>query len=165
MKFKRNERSTTMQPSRQFVLFASLAFVTPLIPSSAIADDYPSKQIELVLPNTPGGGTDAIARIVTPPLSKRLGRQIIVTYKPGAASLIAAEYVKRAKPDGYTLMATHSGVLAEPFNNKNFRVDWLNDFTWISTLSSTPWVIAVNSSVPARSFEELLAYGRANRIR
>ena len=145
------------------LLFATTLLALPIaMAQPASTDNYPTSQIELVLPNTPGGGTDAIARIIAPALSKRLGQNVIITYKPGAASLIAAEHVKRAKPDGHTLLAIHSGVLAEPFNNKNFKVDWIEDFSWIAALSGTPWVIAVNSSVPARTFEELLAYGKAN---
>ncbi len=128
----------------------------------AAAENYPSKGIEIVVPVTPGSGTDLIARAIAEEMTKRLDTNVIVLNKPGAASQIAAAYVQRAKPDGYTLLIIHSGVIANPMIYKSFTIDMRRDLTPVAAISQTPWVVAIHDSVPAKTMGELVAYSKAN---
>src|SRR5262249_56248612 len=89
---------------RQFSRLALGGVALPLLPEAARAQDYPSRPIRWMLGYTPGGTTDIISRLVTQPLSEKLGQPIIIETKPGAGTNIATEAVIRAEPDGYTLL-------------------------------------------------------------
>ncbi|MGB6104635.1 MAG: tripartite tricarboxylate transporter substrate binding protein [Pusillimonas sp.] len=118
---------------------------------------YPSSPITLIVPFGAGGITDLVARATAKVLEEQLGQSIIVDNRPGAGGNIAAERLKHAKPDGHTLMFTTLGVVAvNPHTGAGVTFDSLKDFTYISTVASTPHVIAVNPAVKANSLKELV---------
>jgi len=139
----------------------ALAFALAAAP--APAQDYPSKPITLVVPFAAGSGTDGVARIVGQKLAERLKQQVLVDNKAGASAQIGAEYVAKAKPDGYTLfMATNTPFSANPSLFKTLRYDPIKDFTPIVRVGELPFALAVNPKLPVSSTKELLDYARAN---
>ena len=126
--------------------------------SAASAQGYPAKAIHLVVGFAPGGASDIIARTMGDPLSRSLGQSIVVDNKPGAGSSLAAEFVARSSPDGYTiLLASQSGMIVNPLINKNVRYNIDRDFVALTQVTSSPLVAAVNPAVPVRSIRELIA--------
>ena len=124
----------------------------------ASAQTYPTKPIRLVVGFAPGGAADIISRAMSDPLARALGQGIIVDNKPGAGSSLAAEFVARAAPDGYTIMiASQSGMIVNPLINKSVAYDTQRDFVAITQVTSSPLVVAVNPSLPVSSIRELIA--------
>lgn len=138
---------------RIFVAFALLGAC-----GLASAQGYPTKPIRLVVGFAPGGAADIISRAMSDPLTRALGQGIIVDNKPGAGSSLAAEFVARAAPDGYTIMiASQSGMIVNPLINKSVAYDTQRDFAAITQVTSSPLVVAVNPSLPINSIRELIA--------
>jgi tripartite-type tricarboxylate transporter receptor subunit TctC len=130
--------------------------------SAAIAQEtYPARPIRLVVPSSPGGGTDASARIVSPRLSERLGQQVVIEYRPGAAAMIGTEAVARAAPDGYTLLIAQSTMTIVPSVYKKVRFDPVKDFAPISLVAAVPLLLVGHPSLPARNVKELIALAKA----
>ena len=130
---------------------------------AAVAQTYPAKPITLIVPFAAGSGTDGVARIVAQKLSERLKQQVLVENKAGASAQIGAEYVAKAKPDGYTLfMTTNTSHSANPSLFKTLRYDPLKDFTPIVRTGELPFAVAVNPALPVKSLQELLDYAKAN---
>jgi tripartite-type tricarboxylate transporter receptor subunit TctC len=122
---------------------------------------YPLKTIKLVVPFPAGGGTDAVARIVTQKMSETFNESIIVENKIGAGGSVATEYVAHAEPDGYTLLFTTSGHAIQPHLQK-LNWDPIKDFTPISTLVKNPLVIAVRPDFKANSIKDLIKMAKDN---
>ncbi|MDP1752070.1 MAG: tripartite tricarboxylate transporter substrate binding protein [Reyranella sp.] len=134
-----------------------------LFAGSVSAQSYPSKPIRLVVGYTPGGGNDLIARIVAAKLQEKLGQPIVVDNKPGAQSIVAAELVAKAAPDGYTLLVAPSGPLTiNPAVYDKLPYDPARDFVPISLLAEFPLLLAVGAEQPIKSVRELVDYGRAH---
>lgn len=130
---------------------------------SAFGQAYPSRPIRLVVGYTPGGGNDLIARIVAAKLQETLGQPVVVDNKPGAQSIVAAELVAKAAPDGYTLLVAPSGPLTiNPAVYAKLPYDPQRDFVPVSLLAEFPLLLAVGAEQPIRSVPELVAHGRAN---
>ena len=130
---------------------------------TASAQTYPTKPIRLVVGFDTGGAADIIARAMSDPLSRALGRSIIVENKPGAGSSLAAAFVAKAAPDGYTIMiASQSGMIVNPLINKGVAYDTQRDFVAITQVTSSPLVVAVNPSLPVNSIRELIAEAKKN---
>ena len=130
--------------------------------SVAQAQDYPTKPIKIVVPFTAGGGVDGMGRALAEKLTAKLGQPVIVDNRPGASGNIAAEYVYKSPPDGYTLFVGGDGTLAVNkmlFAKLNFEAE---KFEPISMLGFSPMMITVNAKVPVQSLQELIAYGKAN---
>jgi tripartite-type tricarboxylate transporter receptor subunit TctC len=137
---------------------AALLLATP-----AIAQTYPNKPIRLVVGYSPGGGNDLIARIVAARLQEKLGQPIVVDNKPGAQSIVAAELVAKAPPDGYTLLVAPSGPMTiNPAVYAKLPYDPTKDFAPISLLAEFPLLLVVGAEQPIKSVRELIDYGRAN---
>ena len=129
----------------------------------AQAQTYPTRPITLVVSFAAGSGTDSVARIVAQKLSERLKQPVVVENKAGANGQIAAEYVKNAKPDGYTLwMTTNTTQSANPSLYKELRYDPIKDFTPIILTGELPFALVINNDVPAKNLKEFVAYVRAN---
>jgi tripartite-type tricarboxylate transporter receptor subunit TctC len=127
------------------------------------ADDYPSKPITLVNAFGPGSGSDTVCRVIAQPLSVALKETVIVEDRPGASGALAALYVARSAPDGYTLlMATNSPLSAVPFLMKNVSYDPVRDFMPVTRVGSFTLMLVVNPSVPAKTVKELIEYAKAN---
>ena len=132
--------------------------------SGALAQsDYPSKPIRIVVGYAAGGGNDIIVRVMQPEMSKGLGQPVIVENKPGAQSIIAAETVAKAAPDGYTILMGPSGPMTiNPATYSKLPYDAQRDFAPISLICQFPLIVAVNAALPVRSVKELIAYAKAN---
>jgi tripartite-type tricarboxylate transporter receptor subunit TctC len=127
----------------------------------ACAQHYPTRSIRLVVPSSPGGGTDISARIIAPKLSDYLGQQIVVDNRPGAGTMIGGEIVARAAPDGYTLLMGVSTLAINPAMYKKMPYDALRDFAPISQAVSLPNVVVSHPSVPAKNVKELVALAQS----
>ena len=128
--------------------------ITPL--ATAHAAGYPERPITLIVPFGAGGITDIVARATGKALADQLGQPVIIENKPGAGGNIAAGVLKRAKPDGYTLMFTTMGVVAVNPHTSDTGFDSFKDFTYVSTVAKTPHVIAVKTALPAQDLKSLI---------
>ncbi len=131
--------------------------------SAAWAQTYPAKPIRIVVGFPPGGGNDIIARLVGAKMQEAWGQPVVIDNKPGANSIIAAEFVAKSAPDGYTLLVNATGGMSvNPVLYAKLPYDSLRDFVAISMVGSFPLVLVVHPSVPANSVQELVAYAKAN---
>jgi tripartite-type tricarboxylate transporter receptor subunit TctC len=132
--------------------------------ASAFAQsDYPNKPVRLVVSFAAGGISDVLARALAIPLSRQLGQQVIVDNKPGAGTSIAADYIAKAAPDGYTIWLQDITTHAINVNlYSKLPYDSVRDFTFISMVASTPLMLVVHPSTPATSVRELIALLKAN---
>jgi tripartite-type tricarboxylate transporter receptor subunit TctC len=132
-------------------------------PLPVSAQEFPTKPIRLVVPYPPGGAVDQVARLIAPKLEATLGQPLVIENKAGAGGLIGSEQVAHAPADGYTLVfATVSSHAIAPAVYAKMPYDPLGDFTMISNVALTPYIITVNPNVPARTLKELIAYAKAN---
>jgi tripartite-type tricarboxylate transporter receptor subunit TctC len=131
--------------------------------STAQAQSFPNKPIKIVVPFAPGGTTDIIARVMSEPLGKALGQNVIVENKAGAGGAIGARDIAKAAPDGYTLgIATVSTTAANPAINPAIGFDPIADFSYITNIAATPNIIAVHPSFPAKDFKGFVAELKKN---
>jgi tripartite-type tricarboxylate transporter receptor subunit TctC len=131
--------------------------------AGALAQGYPAKPIRIVVGFPPGGGNDIIARMVGAKMQEAWGQPVVIDNKPGANSIIAAEFVAKSAPDGYTLLVNATGGMSvNPVLYAKLPYDSLRDFVAISMVGTFPLVLVVHPSVPANSVQELVAYARAN---
>lgn len=127
----------------------------------ASAQTYPSKPIEWVVPYPPGGGTDVVARLLAESMGKILGQNIIVANKPGAATNIGAEYVSRAKADGYVLMSADTATLAaNPSLYSKLTYSAEKDLVPVGLSVRFPLILVVHPSVPAKNLKEFIAWAK-----
>jgi tripartite-type tricarboxylate transporter receptor subunit TctC len=139
-----------------------LALLWVLAVSPVFAQQFPSRPVKIVVPTSPGGATDALSRQIGARLSELWGQPVIVENRPGANQMIGAEYVAKSAPDGHTLLVSDaSSFVINPHLYRKMTYDGLRAFTPVTVLVRFPWVIAVHPSVPASSFEELVAHARA----
>jgi len=139
------------------------AFVLFCAATAAWAQIYPAKPIRIVVGFPPGGGNDIIARLVGAKMQETWGQPVVIDNKPGANSIIAAEFVAKSAPDGYTLLVNATGGMSvNPVLYAKLPYDSLKDFVPISMVGSFPLVLVVHPSVPANSVQELVAYAKAN---
>jgi tripartite-type tricarboxylate transporter receptor subunit TctC len=126
------------------------------------AQEYPVKPIRLVVPFTPGGSTDILARLVAQKLTEAFGKQVIVDNRPGAGGVIGVELVAKAAPDGYTLVMGHIGTFAvNPTLYPKLPYDAVRDFQPITLVAMVPNLLSVHPGLPAKSVQELIALARA----
>src|SRR5438128_150446 len=111
---------------------------------------YPARPIRLIVPSSPGGGTDITARIIAPKLSEQLGQQIVVENRSGAGTMIGGEVVAKSAPDGYTLLMGISTLAINPAMYRKVLYDALRDFAPISQVVSLPNILVAHPSIPAR---------------
>jgi len=134
--------------------------ILALTETAAHADDYPSKPIRLIVPFSPGGSTDILARILAPELGKALHQSVIVEAKAGAASIIGTQMVAHAPADGYTLLLTNVAFAINPaLRGKDLSYD-LKDFAPVTLLASQPTVLVTNSALSASSLQSLIALAK-----
>ena len=139
------------------LIFAGLASAAPAQTA------YPNRTITLVLPFAAGSGTDTTTRIISQHLGVALGVGIVIDNKPGANGMIAATYVARAAPDGYTLfVTTNTTHSANPFLLKTLTYDPVKDFAPIARTGDLPFMLVINLDLPVKNVAELVAYGNAN---
>jgi len=159
--FKQKGRHKMRKFAHTFA-WTTLAFAAFTMPAAA-SDDYPNKTIRIVLPFSPGGGADHNARVISTPLSERLGQPVIIDYKPGAGGTIAANYVAKAPKDGYTILyATPGQQMTNPHLMKSLPYDADKDFSAIVQVTVGGNVLVVNKDLPVNSVAELIAYAKKN---
>ncbi len=139
------------------VLPALLAFCT----AGALGQSYPTRAIKLVVPSSPGGGTDIVARILGQKLSEQLGQQFVVENRAGAGTVIGNDAVAKSAPDGYTLLMGLSTLAINPSMYAKLPYDALRDFAPISQSVSACNILILHPSVPAKTVVELIALARA----
>jgi len=147
---------------RKFLRLAAGAVAFPSLPRFASVLDYPTRPVHLIAGFPPGGIVDMMARMVSQALSERLGQRFVVENRTGAGGTIAAEYVARAKPDGYTLLLTNAADAWNTAIYDNLNFDYLRDITPVTGIERAGGVMEVNLSVPVNSVTEFIAYAKAN---
>jgi tripartite-type tricarboxylate transporter receptor subunit TctC len=143
---------------------AALVVAAAAVPADAAepAAAFPSKPVRLVVPFTPGGSTDILARAVGQKLSESWGQPVVVDNRPGAGGIIGMEAVAKAAPDGYTLVMGHVGTLAaNPALYKTLPYDPVKDFAPVTLIARVPNVLVVGPAVPSKSVAELVALAKA----
>jgi tripartite-type tricarboxylate transporter receptor subunit TctC len=129
--------------------------------AGADAQGYPSKPVRIISPFAPGGGNDALCRIIAQRLGENLKQQIIVENRAGANGIVGTEVAARSAPDGYTIVLVPSGHAVNASLYKKLPFDSIRDFSPITLAGSSPLVLAVHPSLPVRSVKELIALARA----
>jgi tripartite-type tricarboxylate transporter receptor subunit TctC len=131
--------------------------------ASAFAQQYPTRNINMLVPYAAGGPTDTVARVVAQAMSKPLGQTIIVENRPSAGGILAPESVKNAKPDGYTILIHHIGMATTPALYRKLRFNPLTDFEYIGLINDVPMTLIARGNFPAKDFKEFLSYVKANK--
>ena len=141
----------------QTILAAALALAC----TGALAQAFPDKQVRVVIPYAPGGGTDNLVRVISPSVGAALGQQIVIENRPGGNTFIGTEAVVKATADGYTVMATDTAVLVNPglFKSK-MPFDTLKGLTGVTMMAYAPVLLVTHPSVPANNLKELLELAR-----
>jgi tripartite-type tricarboxylate transporter receptor subunit TctC len=142
-------------------LIASLTGLQFIAACAFAQDAYPSKTIRLIVPSSPGGGTDASARLIAPRLSSALGQQVVLDYRAGAAAMIGTEAAARAAPDGYTLLIAQSTMTIVPSVYRKVRFDPVKDFAPISLVAVVPLLLVGHPALPVKNVKELVALAKA----
>ncbi len=132
-----------------------------LVASAALAQDYPSKPIRILVSFAPGGLTDQIARALQPELQKGFGQPVVIENRPGAGGTVAEGVLAKAPADGYTILLSADSVPANPHLMPNLPYDAFKDLTAVSMLARIPLVMLVNNDVPASTVKEFVAYAKA----
>jgi len=161
IRLRTNLDGTEMEfPRRTFLRLATGAAAVPARSRFACAQSYPSRPVRWIVPYTPGGSADLVARLIAQFLSERLGQQFII--EPGAAVNIGAEAVAKATPDGHTLLvvAANNTINATLYDKLPF--DFIHDIAPGANMVRTPLVMLVSPSFPANTVSEFIAYARAN---
>ena len=144
---------------RTAVLAAALALAAPFAGAQQAFPDHP---IKLLVGYSAGGGVDALARLMAVKLSPLLGQQVIVENRAGATGMIAADYVARSAPDGYTLLMGESGLLIAPFLQARAPIDPLKQLVPVAGTFVAPLMIVANNNFPAKNPKELISVLKAN---
>jgi tripartite-type tricarboxylate transporter receptor subunit TctC len=145
----------------RFATAAALVFATMLAAMSAAAADYPARAVTLVVPYPPGGGVDAMARVVAAKLSEAMHAQFVVDNRSGAGGTIGTRAVAQAAPDGYTLLLGHTGTISiNPSLYAHAGYDPRKDFAPIGLVASMPVALLANPSFPAKSIAEFIALAK-----
>jgi tripartite-type tricarboxylate transporter receptor subunit TctC len=145
------------------ILIGSIAgLLTLALPFNGAAAEYPERQLTAVVPFAAGASNDGVARRVAPHLAKALGQQVIIENRPGADGRIGIEAVAKAAPDGYTILFSAGAVVLIPALRKNVAWDPVRHIQPVAGLGTIPYIIGVNTNVPARSVTEFIKLAAVN---
>ena len=125
------------------------------------AADYPSKPIRFVVPSSPGGGADVLARSLGPRMAEAFDKAVVIENRSGAGGIIGYDIVAKAPPDGYTMLIVAGGYTLNPSLYAKLPFDTLRDFEQVSQITCAPNLLVVHSTVPVTSVKELIAFGKA----
>jgi tripartite-type tricarboxylate transporter receptor subunit TctC len=141
-------------------LFLGLTGLFLLVGQAKAEANYPQRPVRIVVPSSPGGGTDILARMLADHLAKTLGGQFFVENRPGAGQSIGIEAVARSAPDGYTLLMAASTLALNPIMYKNIRYDAVRDFAPITQVASLPNVLLVHPALPVQTLADLITLAK-----
>lgn len=145
--------------TRRLLLGAAAGLALPVVP--ARAQDFPSRPVRIIIGFPPGGSNDVAARILQPGLHELLGQPVIIENRPGANATLAAEYVTKSPPDGYTLyLASSSPLVIAPHTSRHVAYNTGTDFAAVAMIAATPSVLAVGSATSARTLQDFLVEAR-----
>ena len=152
---------------RSVGFFALCLLALALHPAAAqsAADKYPDKPIKIVIPFPPGGSTDSLGRAIAQKLQEKWGQPVLVENRPGASTLIGSAMVAKSPADGYTLIVAVSSHTTNPAMQASMPFDTLKDFTAVSMLARAPVLAVANPDYPANNIQELIALGKAGKIK
>lgn len=145
------------------LLAAAVLAVPVAIPDAAA--QYPTKPVNIVVPFAAGGPTDTVARVMAQSMAKPMGQTLLVENKPGAGGTIAAEYVAKAHPDGYTILLHHIGMSTAPSLYRTLRYNVVDSFEPVGLIADVPMTLVAKAAFPAKDFKELLAHVKANKAK
>ena len=151
-----------MLDRRRFTTFAAVSTLFPATFGNAFAQTWPNRNVRLVVPFTPGGGIDAIGRIVGARLSDIWGQQVVVENKPGAGANIGIEFVARSAPDGYTMLIAAGGLTVNKFLFDKINYDPITDFAPVTLICLFPNLLVVPKDSKLRSVTDIVAQAKAN---
>ena len=137
-----------------------VSFALCLLAAPALAQEYPTHPVRIIVPSPPAGGTDIVGRVLAEHFTKAFGQQFFVENKPGAGNLIGIEAAARSAPDGYTLLMAPSTIVLNTVLYKKVPFDPVKDFAPITLTATAPNILIVNPSVPAKTTAELIALAR-----
>jgi tripartite-type tricarboxylate transporter receptor subunit TctC len=149
-------------PRRQFLYLTAGVAGLAAVPRIAGAQSRPMRPITLVVPVAAGGGVDTAARILSEKLQEKLKQPVVVENRPGAGSVIGANFVAKANPDGHTLLLMEPAAVLAKWMNKTVLYDVTNDFAPIALVATQPLVLFAHPSLPVNDVKELIAYSKAN---
>jgi tripartite-type tricarboxylate transporter receptor subunit TctC len=149
-------------PRRQFLYLAAGVAALPLVPRIASAQTYPTRPVTLVVPVAAGGGVDTMARILSEKLQEKLKHTVVVETRPGAGSMIGANFVAKANPDGHTLLLMEPAAVLAKWMNKTVPYDVTSDFAPVALVGTQPLVLFAHPSLAVNDLKEMIAYSRAN---
>ncbi|MFM7569596.1 MAG: Bug family tripartite tricarboxylate transporter substrate binding protein [Betaproteobacteria bacterium] len=147
---------------RRFKWFGVLALAFAGLVPVVQAQSYPARPVRVIVPFSPGGGTDTFARVVAQKLQERLGQPFVVENRPGAAGNIGADLVAKAPADGYTLLLAQDSLAIVPYLSKSLPFDVNKDFSPIGIGVFMPMTLVAANGVPATTLAELIAHAKAN---
>jgi tripartite-type tricarboxylate transporter receptor subunit TctC len=152
------------RPTLRAILGGFIGFALAAVPATAQEDPskYPTRAIRIVVGFAAGGGNDIIARIFGQKLSEDLGQPVIIENKPGGGAIVAAEYVAKSPPDGYTILVGASGMAINQAVYAKLPYDSTRDFVAVSEMASFPLLLVVNAASSIKSVADLVAYAKAN---
>jgi tripartite-type tricarboxylate transporter receptor subunit TctC len=145
------------------LLLASSLVALAAFGASASAQQYPTRNITMLVPYAAGGPTDTVARVVAQAMTKPLGQTVIVENRPSAGGILAPEQVKNAKPDGYTILIHHIGMATTPALYRQLRFNPLADFEYVGLINDVPMTLIARGNFPAKDFKEFLDYIKKNK--
>jgi len=156
-----SESASTYACRSARVTASVIALLTLLAPAiEATAQSYPSGPMRIVVPFTPGGGTDILARLIAQKVNESWGQPVVVDNRPGASGTVGTAYVAKAAPDGHTLLIVPAGYAGNPSLYKKLPYDQTRELAPVSRLASGPLTLVVHPSLPAKSVKELIAFAR-----
>lgn len=126
----------------------------------AAAQGYPAKTIRMIVPSTPGGSVDTLARMVAQKMTESLGQQVVVENRAGSGGVVGTEFVSKAAPDGYTLLMAYGSHVINPTLYRKLRYDTVKDFAPVTQVAVQPLMVNIHPSLPAKSVKELIALAR-----
>lgn len=144
--------------------FARIAIAVLAVAGTQLvgAQAYPNRPIKMVIPYTPGGSIDTVGRMVADQLQRQLGQPIVIENAPGASGMLGSLNVKKAKPDGYTLLFNASSQVYLPLVVAKQTYDAEKDFTPVGQIGYVPLIVAVNNDIPAKNLKEFAKLAQAN---
>ena len=151
--------SATCFELRSLRLLAATVLLCTTVP--ALAQGFPNRPIRIVVASTAGGAADMIARMMAPDMAATLGQQVVVENRPGAGNIIGSEVVAKAAPDGHTLLMAINNHVINATVYKNLSFDPIKDFAPVSLIATTPHMLAVHPSIPARSVGDFIKLAKA----